>query len=61
MLNYPINNFTITKQTVPGNPNNPIKTLVKILSPIWNPNVPPIKLIKYIATPPKIELITNFK
>lgn len=28
--------------------------------PMWKLNEPPIKLIKYISTPPKIELAINF-
>ena len=56
-----INNFIITKHTTPGNPSNPTKILVKILSPMWNPHIPPTRFIKKIVTPPKIELITNFK
>lgn len=51
----------IIKHTTPGNPNNPIIILVKKFNPIWNPNVPPIKLMIYITTPPKIEFITNFR
>ena len=49
------------KQIAPGNPKSPIKILVKILSPMWKPHIPPIKLIKNIVTPPKTEFITNFK
>ena len=56
-----INNFIITKHTTPGSPSNPTKILVKILRPIWNPHIPPTRFIKKIVTPPKIELITNFK
>lgn len=58
---FHINSLIIIRHTAPGNPNTPTKILVKILSPIWNPNAPPIKLIKNIVIPPKIELTTNFK
>lgn len=58
--NHPINNFTITKTTTPGNPNNPTKTLVKKLSPIWKPKLAPTMLIKKITTPPIIEFKTSF-
>lgn len=34
---------------------------VNILSPIWKPNIPPIRLIIYINNPPRIELKINFK
>ena len=57
----PENIDIITKHTAPGKPNNPTKILVKILSPIWNPHIPPTRFIKNIVTPPKTELITSFK
>lgn len=34
---------------------------VPTFSPIWNPNVPPIKLITKINIPPKTEFATNLK
>lgn len=56
-----INNFIITKHTAPGSPSNPTKILVKILSPMWNPHIPPTRFIKNIVSPPKMELIISFK
>ena len=57
---YPINNFTIIRQTAPGSPNNPIIMLLTIFNPIWNPKLVPIKLITYITTPPNMEFTINF-
>lgn len=42
-------------------PSIPTKIDVPIFNPIWKPNVAPTILITYINTPPKIELIDNFK
>lgn len=53
-------NFNIIRKTAPGNPKIPTKIEVPIFSPIWNWNATPTKLIIYIKTPPKIELITSF-
>ena len=40
---------------------NRTNTDVYILSPIWNPHVPPIKFIIHMRAPPIIELKINFK
>lgn len=39
----------------------PTKIEVPIFNPIWNPKVPPIKLITKIKIPPKTELAINLK
>lgn len=54
-------NFNIIRKTAPGKPKIPTKMEVPMFSPIWNPNVAPTRLIIYIKTPPKIELIANLK
>lgn len=60
IVDYPTNNFIITKQTAPGNPNSPITILVKIFNPIWNWKLAPIRFIMKIIIPPNIEFNINF-
>ena len=49
----------IIKHIAPGIPSIPTIIDVKKLSPMWNPHIPPIRLIANIINAPKIELKIN--